>query len=97
MGHVEKLVETAQNQPLVQQQVTQELTSLELRRENTQVQKTDASEESRKIKEKEREERRRQRQALRQKAATAGEVSEEGEEAPEKREPWVGHLLNIKI
>ncbi len=100
MGHVEKLVEVAQNQPLVQQQVTQELTKHELRQENSQVQKIDASEAGRKVKDKEREERRRERQAAARRARAGHDPppgSDEDALPSESTEPWVGHLVNLKI
>ncbi len=95
MGHVEKLVEVAQNQPHVQQLVAQQTIVQELKRQDGQVAKTEKSEKSRRVGNKDVDERQ---------GNYAGNQPQGGsrqEEAPPEEEaaasPWVGNIINVKI
>lgn len=100
MGHVEKIVETAQNQPHVQQLVAQELAAAELQRANSQVQKTEVTEAGRKVDDRKKERRKGQQggDGGRSQARDASGAETDGEE-PDRQgmSPWAGHIVNVKI
>lgn len=93
MGLVEKIVEMEQNQPHVQQLVSQEIARQALAEQSKRVTEPDSSAKGRKVDEKNRDQQRRERQQEQRQAAQQHESDEE--EAQTR--PWSGHLVNIKI
>lgn len=96
MGHVEKLVEVAQNQSTVQQQISQEEAQKTLKAEAEQVAGTDRSAQGKKVRAKKDEE-----DGRRQQAGSGGQRDAK-KEAPEeenanKGNPWSGHIVSITI
>ena len=105
MGHVEKIVEVAQNQPLVQQQVSQETAKAELKDQSGQVPKIEKSQESQKLRV-ERDGKRGQHGAGQQEQARdkkkqdpPGAIPAEQSQAERSAgdSPWAGHIVNIKV
>lgn len=107
MGHVEKIAEVTQNQPQVQQQVSQETAKAELKEQSGQVPKIDKGQEAEKLRA-ERDGKRRQqpqtgqeRRAKNQKddeSAGASPPEQSQEDTPPRGDnPWAGHIVNIKV
>ncbi|MDR2161149.1 MAG: hypothetical protein LBO77_03290 [Desulfovibrio sp.] len=94
MGHVEKLVEFAQNQPHVQQLASQQTIVQDLKKQDDQVPRADKAA-YRRVRAKEEEESGGDpRRPLSQ--------DKEQREAPEEDKappavPWSGHLLDVKV
>lgn len=97
MGHVEKLVEVAQNQSYVQQQVSRDEARKTLKTEAEQVAGTDRSAHGRKVREKEEDEGRRRQHAGDGKQRSDAEEAAEKEERSNKDNPWAGHIVSITI
>ena len=97
MGHVEKIVEQAQNQPHVQQLVAQEIAARELQKANSQVQKTDVSEPGRKVDDKKKQQRERGGGRSSKYEAKGEEMPDEAEDDRQGMEPWSGRIVNVKI
>ena len=94
MGHVEKLVEVAQNQPHVQQLVAQQTIALELKKQDSQVAKTEKSEKGRRVGNSDEKDRQGQN------ARSHSQDGSQQEETPPEEEaasPWVGNNINVKI
>ncbi|MDR2076747.1 MAG: hypothetical protein LBP61_07465 [Desulfovibrio sp.] len=93
MGHVEKLVEIAQNQPQAQQLATQQGIVQELKKQDIRVAETQKTE-NRRVREREEEESGGGRRDFSQ--------GQRREEAPAEREPdrgaaWTGCLVDVKV
>lgn len=97
MGHVEKLVEVAQNQPHVQQLVAQQTIAKELRKKDSQVPATEKSEENRRVRDRDDDD----RPDKQGKKKQGGSPNEDGscpdDEASASESPWVGNIVNVKI
>jgi hypothetical protein len=100
MGHVEKIVEVAQNQPQVQQQVAQEAAVQTLREQQRRVAGVDTAKEGQRVREREAGGRGRQEaEADRHSPSgqeTGGGDAESGDD-PRKGNPWAGRIVNLKI
>ncbi len=98
MGHVEKIVEQAQNQPHVQQLVAQEVTKAELQQANSQVQQVDGPEAGRKVDDRKKERRKGQGGGGRRPGREGPGGNPDEEEAERQGvSPWSGHIVNVKI
>lgn len=99
MGHVEKIIEVEQNQPYVQQLVTQEAAREALKAQGERVSEVEVADRGRKVREREAGGNRQQPggegQAKRE-AAGEGEEASSGS-GPGQPNPWAGHLVNVKI
>ena len=94
MGHVEKLAENLENQPVVQQQVTQLEAERILREQGSKVPTTESSEKPQR------------RRVGEQGGDKPKDHAREGKEHPPPKEheeetpaanPWSGNILNLKV
>jgi hypothetical protein len=106
MGHVEKIVEVAQNQPQVQQQVAQEAALQTARERQQRIAGIETTKQGRRVREREAGEKKRQKAGPdRRKAppgqAPPGQAPEDEAAAPagEARTTnlWAGRILDLKI
>ncbi len=100
MGHMEKVVEVAQNHPQVQQQVMQEIAAREIKAEQDAVPEVEDSHKSEGAKlraAEERRERREKRQGKRNMPPAEAETPPTLESSPHDDNPWAGNIVNLKI
>jgi hypothetical protein len=98
MALVEKIVDEQQNQPHVQQLVSQVTTRQELRARRGKVSALDFSEEMSRIQEGDEEPNLPDKGSRRPKTLSPhDDVPEEPEQEQPRTKPWAGHILNIRI
>ena len=105
MGHVEKAVDTIQNQPEALRQVAQETAKQNLQDQNKLIEKTDRPEIINHIRTDADGQKRQKNQdedldtPRKKKDTQPGQVQEsaEPEEAPPSANPWAGHIVNLKV
>ena len=99
MGHVEKIVEVAQNQPQVQQQVAQEAAVQTLREQQRRVAGVVTAKEGKRVREREAGGRGRQEaEADRHPPSGQGRAGDaESGDGPHRENPWAGRIVNLKI
>ncbi len=97
MGHVEKLVEVAQNQPHVQQLVAQQTVAQELKKQESQVPKTENAEKGRRVRDRDGDDRPGSNTRQHAQGNSPGKQDSPPEEEASPSTPWVGHLVNVKI
>lgn len=99
MGLVEKIVEMAQNQPLVQQQAAQEAARQMLKEQGQRIAGVETTKRGKKVSEREADEN--DRPGAEQDAAppTPDNNADEApaDSGPSKANPWAGHIVNVKI
>lgn len=99
MGLVEKIVETAQNQPHVQQLINQDFTQKALKAQSEQVPEVTSTEHGRRVREREggQEGNQGQSQEERQAAKQGAQEGDGDDRGPNKANPWSGHIVSVKI
>lgn len=99
MGHVEKIVEMAQNQPHVHQLINQEEAKKSLQTQSEQVAVTDKTAHGRKVMSKNEEEgHRRQQQAATDERRPDNDHEQEcDKEVAKSDNPWAGNIVRITV
>ena len=99
MGLVEKIVDTAQNQPHVQQLVAQEAALQALKAQGERIAGTEVLANSRKVRDREEGQGRQGRDPGRQRADDDASEDEaaQADTSPAQPSPWAGNIVNIKI
>ena len=97
MGHVEKLVEVAQNQPHVQQLVAQQTVAQELKRQDSQVPKTENAEKGRRVRDRDEDDRPGKNAHGQPQGRSPDGERDPPEEEASSGSPWVGNIVNVKI
>ena len=97
MGHVEKLVEVAQNQPHVQQLVAQQTIAKELKQKETQVPATEKGEKNRRVRDRDDDDRPGRQGKKKQGNPPDADANSPDDEAAACESPWVGNIVNVKI
>jgi hypothetical protein len=100
MGLVEKIVEVAQNQPQVQQQVAREAAVQTLREQQQRVAGAEEAKQGRRVREREAGGKKRQEAGAGRENTPSGQTPPEGAacgDGARKSNPWAGNIVNLKV